>query len=223
LDTCQPTGAAGAGQGRAAPSAAIRLSREPLDLGQLARDVASSLGILAEERNQKLALDVSNGVLMPVDRVVVREAVTNLLDNGIKYSPVGSTVEIHVHRRGGQAVLAIANEGPGIATEHRERIFHRFFRVDQARSRDGGGAGPGLAIAKWAVDMHGGQITVDERPGGGSEFRILPPLAQTAPATGIRDQHGFALEDSHETIVHRVWGIRGTDGRTADVGAGGAC
>jgi heavy metal sensor kinase len=167
-----------------ADAGTIRLSRAPLDLGQLAREVASSLGILAEERNQKLTLEVSDGVLVPVDRLVVREALTNLLDNAIKYGPVGSTVAIQVARRGDQAMLAIADEGPGILSEHRERIFHRFFRVDQARSRDGGGAGLGLAIAKWAVDMHGGQITVDQRPGGGSEFRILLPLAHTAPAAG---------------------------------------
>jgi heavy metal sensor kinase len=167
-----------------ADAGTIRLSREPVDLGQLAREVTSSLGILAEERNQKLTLDVADGVLVPVDRLVVREAVTNVLDNAIKYSPVGSTVAIQVARRDDQALLAIADEGPGIPVEHRERIFHRFFRVDQARSRDGGGAGLGLAIAKWAVDMHGGQITVDQRPGGGSEFRILLPLAQPVATAG---------------------------------------
>jgi signal transduction histidine kinase len=76
--------------------------------------------------------------------------------------------------------VAIADEGPGIPPEHRDRIFHRFFRVDEARSRDRGGAGLGLAIAKWAVDIHGGQITVQERPGGGSEFRIVLPAVPPA-------------------------------------------
>jgi len=84
-----------------------------------------------------------------------------------------------VGRVGDQALLAVGDEGPGIPPEYRERIFHRFFRVDQARSRDRGGAGLGLAIAKWAVDIHGGQITVDNGSGGGSEFRILLPLAQS--------------------------------------------
>jgi signal transduction histidine kinase len=114
--------------------------------------------------------------------LVLREAVTNVLDNAIKYSPVGSTVRIKVARLGDQALLAIADEGPGIPSEYREHIFHRFFRVDQARSRDGGGAGLGLAIAKWAVEMHGGQITVDQPRGGGSEFVIRLPLAPTVAA-----------------------------------------
>jgi heavy metal sensor kinase len=158
----------------------IRLAREPLDLGQLARDVTASLGILAEERNQTLTLEIADGVVVAVDRLALREAVTNVLDNAIKYSPAGSTVVIRVERFGDQALLAIADEGPGIPPEHRERVFHRFFRVDEARSRDRGGAGLGLAIAKWAVDIHGGRITVDEWPGGGAEFRILLPLTQAA-------------------------------------------
>jgi heavy metal sensor kinase len=156
---------------------AIRLAREPLDVGQLAREVASSLGILAEERNQTVAVDITDVITVPVDRLVLREALTNVLDNAIKYSPVGSTVTIRVEQTGDLALIAVADQGPGVPPEYRERIFDRFFRVDQSRTRDGGGAGLGLAIAKWAVEIHGGQISVVERPKGGSEFRILLPLS----------------------------------------------
>jgi heavy metal sensor kinase len=161
----------------------IRLSREPLDLGQLAREVASSLGILAEERNQQVTFDITDGVVVSADRLVLREAVTNVLDNAIKYSPPGSRVALRVEQGGDEALLAISDEGPGIPTEHRERIFHRFFRIDEARSRIHGGAGLGLAIAKWAVDIHGGKITMDQRTSRGSEFRILLPLARSATTT----------------------------------------
>jgi heavy metal sensor kinase len=161
----------------------IRLVREPLDLGQLARDVASSLGILAEERNQKVDFDNTDRIVVPVDRLVLREALTNVLDNAIKYSRPRSSVTIRVRRTGDQALVAIADEGPGIPGEHRERIFFRFFRLDEARTRDRGGSGLGLAIAKWAVDIHGGSISVDERPGGGSEFRIVLPIPTVEGAT----------------------------------------
>jgi heavy metal sensor kinase len=154
----------------------IRLSREPVDVGQLAQDVAASLGILAEERSQKIAVEVVEPVNATVDRLVLREAVTNVLDNAIKYGPPGSAISIRVVRAAEHAVITVADRGAGIPAEHRQRIFHRFFRVDDARSRDGGGAGLGLAIAKWAVEIHGGRIAVEDRSGGGSEFRIVLPL-----------------------------------------------
>lgn len=153
----------------------IRLSREPVDVGRLAREVASSLGILAEERNQTVALEITDGLTASVDRLVLREALTNVLDNAIKYSPPGSTVGIRVTHDDGRIVVAVRDQGPGVALEHRERIFDRFFRVDASRSRNDGGAGLGLAIARWAVEIHGGTIMVGAPSQGGSEFRIVLP------------------------------------------------
>jgi heavy metal sensor kinase len=173
----------------------VRLSREAVDLGQLARHVVSSLGILAEERNQRLNIEMTDGVLVNVDRLVLREAITNVVDNAIKYSPPASTVNIRVYADASQAVLTVADEGQGIASEHRERIFDRFFRLDEARSRDSGGAGLGLAIARWAVEVNGGHITVEGGPAGGSIFRIAFPngLAATTPhsesATHPKGEH----------------------------------
>lgn len=165
-----------------ADAGTVRVSRAPFDLGQLTRDIASSLGILAEERNQRLKVDVTDGVCVTADRLVLREAITNVVDNAIKYSAQASTIDIRVRADGGDAILTVADQGPGIAPEHRERIFDRFFRLDEARSRDSGGAGLGLAIAKWAVNVNGGHIMVDNGANGGSVFRIvLPAGAQLAP------------------------------------------
>lgn len=160
----------------------VRLAREPVDVARLTTDVVSSLAVLAEERGQRLAVDVADEVVVSADRLVLREAVTNLVDNAIKYSPSDSTIEIRIRSDGAQAILTIADEGPGIAVEHRERIFDRFFRLDEARSRDRGGTGLGLAIAKWAVEINGGQIVVESRSGTGSIFRIVLPLAGARPA-----------------------------------------
>src|SRR5262245_47743809 len=154
----------------------VRLSPESIDLGQLVRDVVSSLSILAEERNQRLHVDAVEPVSITVDRLVLREAITNIVDNAIKHSPRASAIDIRVYQEGGHAMVAVGDEGPGIAPEHRQRIFDRFFRVDEARSRDAGGTGLGLAIARWAVEANGGQISVDSRPTGGSIFRIVLPL-----------------------------------------------
>src|SRR6267143_4563039 len=158
----------------------VRLSRESVDLGQLTRDVVSSLTILAEERNQRITFNDADRAIATVDRLVLREAITNLLDNAIKYSPAGSVIDILLRADGDRAILEVADRGPGIAAAHRHRIFDRFFRLDEARSRSDGGTGLGLAIAKWAVEVHGGQISVDGNPSGGSVFRITLPLS--APA-----------------------------------------
>ena len=159
----------------------VRLTKETTDLGQLANEVVSSLMILAEERGQRLRTDVSDPVWITADRLVLREAIANIIDNAVKYSRTGARIDVRIHAADGQAVLDIADQGPGIAPQHRERIFDRFFRLDEARSRDDGGTGLGLAIAKWAVEANGGHVSVDDGPNGGSVFRIALPL--DAPIT----------------------------------------
>jgi len=158
----------------------IRLSRESVDVGRLVRDMASSLALLAEERNQQLTVEGGDGVLVTADRLVLREAITNVIDNAIKYSPKASDILVRVRQQSGRAIVEVVDHGPGIAPEHRERIFDRFFRVDEARTRESGGTGLGLAIAKWAVHVNGGAISVEDAPAGGSVFRIVLPMA-TSP------------------------------------------
>jgi heavy metal sensor kinase len=165
-----------------ADAGTVPLSRESVDLGPLARDVAASLGVLAEERNQRLVLDAADGVSVTVDRLVLREAITNIVDNAIKYSPHESTIAVRVRAEGSHAIVTVSDQGPGIAVEHRERIFDRFFRLDEARSRADGGTGLGLAIAKWAVEANGGHVSVDGGSNGGSVFRIALPLSATHSA-----------------------------------------
>jgi heavy metal sensor kinase len=152
----------------------VRLSRDVVDLGELAHDVASSLAILAEERRQRVRVDGAEDVRVSADRLVLRDAITNIVDNAIKYGPRGSTIDINVNGDAAHATLTIADEGPGIPAPHRERIFDRFYRIDEGRSRDSGGTGLGLAIAKWAVEANGGRITL-ESSGAGSMFKIVLP------------------------------------------------
>lgn len=172
----------------------VRLSRESLDLGQLTREVVSSLAVLADERHQRLAVDAPDRAFVVVDRLVLREAITNIVDNAIKYSAAASTIDIRVRTDGGHALLTVADEGPGIAALHRERIFDRFFRLDEGRSREAGGTGLGLAIAKWAVDANGGHISVDGGTNGGAIFRIALP----AGPQPLVDHHEPSAQSTEE-------------------------
>jgi len=158
--------------------------REPIDLGQLARDVVASLAILAEERHQQITMDIPDRVVVTVDRLVVREAIANVVDNAIKYSPPQSRIDVRVSANRDQAYLDIADQGAGVPAEHRTRVFDRFFRIDEGRSRDRGGTGLGLAIAKWAVDVNGGHISVEEGRNGGTFFRITLPLTESIARGG---------------------------------------
>jgi len=154
----------------------IRLSPEPLDLSDLARDVAASLAILAEERRQHLQVDAPRRVAVRGDRLVLRDAITNLVDNAIKYGPHGSPIAITVRADTTEAALTVTDQGPGIPAEHRERIFDRFYRVDEGRSRGMGGTGLGLAIARWAVEANGGEVSLVPTDAGAA-FRITLPLS----------------------------------------------
>ena len=158
----------------------VRLSPEVVNLAELVRDVTGSLSILADERRQRFHIAAHSDAVVHADRLVLRDAITNVVDNAIKYGPTGTVIGVRVETDPDKAVLTITDEGPGIPEEHRSRIFDRFYRIDEGRSREMGGTGLGLAIAKWAVEANGGQIAYESN-GTGSTFRIsLPRVARTA-------------------------------------------
>jgi heavy metal sensor kinase len=155
------------------------LRLEAVELDRMLEDVCECLGVLAAERHQTLEINASVGLVVRADRVLLRQAVMNVLHNAIRHSPPGTRVTIRCFPRGRLAVMEIGDEGPGIAPEQRERIFDRFYRVDPSRSRDDGGAGLGLAIAKRSIEQLGGGIELESELGKGSRFRISMPAEST--------------------------------------------
>jgi two-component system phosphate regulon sensor histidine kinase PhoR len=131
----------------------------------------------ASEKHVELKLDCPEDVQARIDANLLERAVFNLLDNAVKYSPAGATVEVGVVRGPEELRIEVRDRGCGIPREHLPRIFERFYRVDKARSRQLGGTGLGLAIVKHIAQAHQGRATVDSTPGKGSTFSIHLPLA----------------------------------------------
>ena len=158
----------------------IALVREAVDVDALAAAVAEQLRVLADEKEQTLALEAAAAARVDADPAVLRRALVNLLHNAIKYTPAKGVIHVSARRRQAEVVLEISDTGPGVAPVHHERIFERFYRVDAGRSRDAGGLGLGLALARWAVEASGGRLELASEEGRGSTFRIvLPALPPT--------------------------------------------
>jgi signal transduction histidine kinase len=149
----------------------------PVSLGGLAADTAREMRLLAEAKG--ITIEVSGGAdpAVPGDPVRLRELLTILLDNSLKYSDAGTSVAVEVTSEGETAVLRVSDAGHGIAAEELPRIFERFYRADKARSRESGGSGLGLSIARWIAEAHGGSIEIESTPGQGTTVTVRLPLA----------------------------------------------
>ncbi|HHI69063.1 MAG TPA: hypothetical protein ENJ97_07050, partial [Planctomycetes bacterium] len=160
-----------------ADAGTLPLKRENCSLAEIARENGSILEVLAAEKGQKLRFEEEGPPpSVEVDRTLLGRAFFNILANAIQYSPEGTEILVRTGRRGKEAFLEGKDQGPGIPPEHLDRVFDRFYRVDPSRSREQGGTGLGLSLARWAVEAHGGRIEGESEPGKGSSFRIVLPL-----------------------------------------------
>jgi signal transduction histidine kinase len=166
-----------------ADSGHIQLNRTRIEMLELARQAAALFEILADEKSQRLEISGDANAEVEGDSILLRQALVNIIHNAVKYSPIGETISIVVRKDNrGAVVVDIKDNGPGIPTEDQPRIFDRFYRVDKARWRESGGAGLGLSIAKWAVDAHGGTVSVQSAVNEGCMFRIRLPRTERAHA-----------------------------------------
>ena len=128
--------------------------------------------IKAEDKQMKIQLVCDEQIEVRMNTTLLEQAVLNLVDNAIKYSPLGGDVRISVEQNGKEVAITVQDNGCGIAQEHLPRIFERFYVVDKGRSRKLGGTGLGLAIVKHIAQVHGGHVTVESSLGKGSTFTI---------------------------------------------------
>lgn len=152
-----------------------QVTTDVINLGSLAQEVAQALRNV-HPKVQEVEAD-AQPVMITGSADRMRQVLINLLDNAVRATQQKGHVTVRVHAENGQAVLSIADTGCGISSEHLERIFDRFYRVDAARDRAGGGTGLGLAIVESIVRAHGGTILVTSEPNVGTTFTLTLPLA----------------------------------------------
>jgi len=163
-----------------------RLEAGAMKLDIEACDVQDLVGVTLTQmanrlRNRQLVMDVP-GTLPPVgvDLVLAAQALVNLVDNAVKYSPADTPIGIRAYVDQGQVVIEVSDEGVGIPSDELERVFDKFYQIQQ--KSDSGGTGLGLSISKGIVELHGGRIRAANRPEGGTTFAITLPIAEPEPA-----------------------------------------
>jgi two-component system, OmpR family, sensor histidine kinase SenX3 len=161
-----------------------RMLNQSVDIERVTKEAIARVGPYADTRN--ISIDVRNNLrtLNPVagdDRQLV-SAVANLVENAVKYSDEGSVVRVDLYDNDKQVIVRVTDTGVGIAPEHVDRIFERFYRVDDARSRDTGGSGLGLAIVRHVAIIHRGEVVVQSVLGEGTTFMFLLPTTQNVSA-----------------------------------------
>ena len=154
------------------------LETERVDLRDVVGRSASNFRTAAETRGVALEVDVpANALVVDGDPEALELMLNNLLDNAVKYTGSGGAVRVRLASEGGEGRIDVSDNGIGIAPDHHDRIFERFYRVDQARSRELGGTGLGLSIVKHVCKAHRGTISLESALGVGSTFRVRLPLA----------------------------------------------
>ncbi len=157
----------------------IKLKMLPVQLDDLFREIHQQAAILGKERSIQTVITNVEPVVVEGDDLRLRELLLNLVDNAVKYSQEGQTVELALVVAGNQAKIIVQDHGIGIAPESHTRVFDRFYRTDEARAHATKGTGLGLAICKWIVEVHHGTINLQSTVQGGSCFTVFLPLSST--------------------------------------------
>ncbi|MHB1064805.1 MAG: sensor histidine kinase [Georgenia sp.] len=171
---------------------------ELVEVDAVVAEAVDRVRVEAQSRNVTLVLGGTKHLRVYGDPALLTTAVRNLLDNAIRYAPPVSRVSVGVSRADALVRIAVVDQGPGIPTDQRERIFERFYRLDAARSRDTGGSGLGLAIVKHVAADHGGRVDVWSTLGKGATFTLVLPEASEQrddqPTSTATDEE---METSH--------------------------
>ena len=157
----------------AADAGALKLNHDRFDARTLTERAIDLYREVAEEKDIAVTLDQPDAAELSADSIRLGQAINNLLDNALKYTPSGGSVRLAVRAEPRAVTFTITDNGPGIPVAEREAIFRRLYRGDSSRSQRG--LGLGLSMVKAIVEAHGGTVTVDDAPGGGARFVVRIP------------------------------------------------
>jgi len=155
----------------------------------MVNDAIDSLGGLVVDSGVELESSGAPDASVMVDPDAMNQVFGNLIENAVKYGKSGGRIEVGARALDGEIEFYVRDFGPGIASEHLERIFERFYRVDKARSREAGGTGLGLAIVKHILHAHGGHIRAESELGSGTSFLFTLPIV---PSKNRLEEHSSA-------------------------------
>jgi signal transduction histidine kinase len=159
----------------------LKLDRTSCDLGVLARDAAELYSEVAEAKPVQLNVSIEGAVPVLADATRLRQAIANLVDNAVKYTPAGGSVTVHAAVHAGAAVLTVSDTGPGVPAPEQARVWDRLYRGDASRTQRG--LGLGLSLVRAIVEAHGGGVALRNAAAGGAVFELRLALNAPAPAT----------------------------------------
>jgi len=184
-----------------------------VDLAELTSSTAEQMRLMADDRGIEIELSALRKALVRGDRARLKQIVVNLLDNAIRFTKRGGTVWLRTAEDDAGSVLEVSDTGIGIPSASIPHVFDRFFRVDEARSREDGGAGLGLSIVKSICSVHGAEIEVESRVEAGSCFRVIFPLPRrsiVAADLNVPLTPGFSAPSGPESLMDAPLPIEGS-------------
>lgn len=158
-----------------ADSNKININKEKVEIDNFLKEITEPYIEFAGLQDKKLSLNLNYGKEIEIDRARIHELIVILLDNSIKYTKKGETIEVVTYTKDGKCIIEVNDTGIGISDDAKKHIFERFYREDKARSRQTGGTGLGLSIAYFIVNSHGGSIKVEDNVPKGSKFIVKLP------------------------------------------------
>lgn len=172
----------------------IQLVPEEIELESFIEETVESFRPLAEARDVRFMIESTSGEVGVADRAALRQILINLLDNAVKYGPIGGTVTVEAERANGITRIRVSDEGPGVSAADRERIWEPYLRLERDANGPVGGSGIGLAVVRELAMRHGGGARVEAASGGGGCFVIELPVEPTPAAESARSGNGKSVE-----------------------------